>query len=1078
MNTPLPPDHALQLYRSNRLENLFTALCELIAAPPADPLAPEIIIVQNPGMARWLAQNIAKHSGIAANLNFPLPASFFWDVFQKTLGDLPDVSCFDRKTLAWRILAELDELLHLPDMETLAGYLSDDPDGTKKFQLAEKITDIFDQYLVYRPKMLLDWEKGTDHHWQAALWKKLTQDNNNHRAALLKQLLTAEQTHGLRTDALPQRVSFFGINALAPAYMEIVKALQRVLDIHIFHLSPCQQAWDDILPRRLLAIKRQEWRNKNQEDISHYFTSGNPLLASMGAMGQEFFSLLMGLDPVEHELYQHPDESTLLGGIQSDILRLKDRTAADDPTLISENDHSLSFHCCHSPMREVQVLHDRLLDFFAADDQLRPSDILVMAPDINSYAPFVNGIFGAAKDTLRIPWSIADQNIRSEQSIIEGFITLLDALTGRFTAPEIIAFFENSSICQSFDLAESDLPIMRRFIRKAGIRWGLDNKQRDFNLAGNDNLYTWKYGLDRLLMGYITGQQDTTFLDILPCAGGHTGAVSWLGGLAEFISRLQTLHTRCRHPLTAADWATTLHTLLDDFFDTTADSNAQDGLLLLREKVTAFAEHCARAKFTEKLHLHVIRHHFNTLLAEPAGGQAFLAGKVTFCNMVPMRSVPFKIIYLLGMNDTAYPRTSRAPSFDLISRKPQLGDRSRRDDDRYLFLECLLSARSHLAVSWVGRDLQTNHPLPVSVVVGEVRDYLDRGWQTEDNTTTISELLTTEHPLQPFSHRCFSNDPEIQSYARLWLPEVEKIQKNIFFDTPLPQPETTTREINLNELLRFWNHPVQYFLEKRFSLALRSKEQTLPESEPFSLDTLQSYIISNTLVGNILEKQHNNTLFQQLIAEAEFPAGTAGDICRENLLTMAQDLLAALDDFVKKPAEPQQIELKIEDFRLTGTLSSLYEKGFASYRPANCKGNDLLRLWINHLVLNLIRPEGVALSSCHAGKDKRLFLSPVKHPQKELLPLLQYFLQGQQEPLHFYPKSSYAWARAKEKDRMNKARSCWYSRYNYFGVGEEDHLAYTIALRGIHPLDPAFEDMATLFLPILAMLEEKNCASA
>ncbi len=467
----------MYIYQSNRLETLCDGLYQVLATPLTDPLKPEIIVVQNPGMARWLSQHIAEQTGIAAHLHFPLPATFIWDIFSSTLGKLPDLSLFSRDVLLWRILSALDQLLSEPSMAEIAAYLHDDPDASKRFQLAGKITDLFDQYLVYRPDMLLKWEQGTDTHWQAVLWRRLTDTDSMHRAALLEQFITAGKKEQLQTKNLPERVCLFGINSLAPSALAVIAAISKFTQVHIFHLSPCRQAWDDILPERLLAMKRQSWRNQGLDDISEYFSSGNPLLASMGAMGQEFFSLLMELNPVEVDLYTQPKTDSLLNVIQGDILDLHDRSK-DVLLPFNADDPSIRFHNCHSPMREVQVLHDRLLDLFTADPDLKPKDILVMAPDINAYAPLVSGVFGSARDHLRIPWSIADRSAHTEQPVIDAFLGLLELMAGRFTAPEVVALLENRALLQKFDLLEDDIPALRTAVQQAGIRWGLNQQQR------------------------------------------------------------------------------------------------------------------------------------------------------------------------------------------------------------------------------------------------------------------------------------------------------------------------------------------------------------------------------------------------------------------------------------------------------------------------------------------------------------------------------------------------------------------------------------------------------------------------
>ncbi len=1071
----------MYIFQSNQLENLFTALCNTIAAPLAEPLTAEIIVVQSPGMARWLSQHIALENGIAANLVFPLPASFIWSIFETTLGQAPDLSGFERDVLLWRILAELDSLPTEPAMQEITAYLADDRDSSKRFQLAAKITDLFDQYQVYRPKMLLDWEKGRDDHWQAILWRQLTSTGNRHRAALLQQFLTGYDAGRLLTEDLPERVCFFGINSLAPAYLEVIDRISATVDVHLFQLSPCQQAWDDILPERLLAIKRQSWRKQGLDDISDYFTTGNPLLASMGAVGREFFCQLMQLHPEEVDLYREHGANSLLAMIQNDILNLHNRSREQAAPLPPDN--SIHFHSCHSPMREVQVLHDRLLDLFQAEPDLKPADILVMAPDINRYAPAVAGVFGSARDRLRIPWSIADRSRNTEQPVIEGFLGILDLVNSRFTAPEVVALLENRAILSRFAMDEGDFAAMRSMVRQAGIRWGLDQQQRREQGLDDSGSYTWDFGLQRLLLGYLTGSLNEPLLGILPCGSGLNSAESWLGSLADFIRMLQRVRKQFQFACSPDKWSRILGQILTDFFN---DNNSadQDGLLFLRETIADFADCCQQADFDQPIDFSIVRSHFQQLLAEPAGGQAFLSGRVTFCNMVPMRSVPFKVIWLLGMNDSDYPRFQRPTDFDLIARDPAPGDRSRRDDDRYLFLEALLSARSNLSISWVGQNQQDNSTLPPSVVVAELQDYINRGWQSpaDASSTAAADRLTTRYPLQPFSRHCFDGTPETASYASEWLPvpddQDDPAAPFIFCEQPLPPLQEDQHQLNINQLIRFWNHPTRYFLSQRLGLQTYHQDDLLPETETFAMDYLQKYLLANDIVTCLHTSQQPDTAFYRYQAAGELPSGAFADLIFQEMTNEARDLARSLEPFTRQPLDPREIDLIINDTRLTGTLSLLYSEGRVTFRAAKVKAKDILQLWINHLVLLLQEPPEVQPVSIHAGSDTIICFREVDNPEDELARLLHYYYQGCSEPLHFYPKTSHVYAakamKKSEEDALKAAKTAWYG--GFYSSGEEDE-SYQIALRGQVVLDEEFKELTTLFIPILQAMETCNATN-
>ena len=1075
----------MHLYQSNRLENLFSLLCKILAEPLSDPLTSEIIVVPNPGMARWLTHRIAETTGIAANLEFPLPASFIWRIFGNTMGELPDLSAFSREVLPWRILTHLKTLTADAAMAEISQYLEDDSDGMRAFQLADTVADLFDQYLVFRPDMLLDWEQkgrrqlsapdpATTRHgrWQALLWRDLTRGHPLHRASLLQLFFQRSGEGSLQTADLPERIFLFGINSLAPAYLAVIEQISQYTEVHIFHLSPCRQAWDDILPERLLTGKRKSWQQAGQTDISTYYTCGNPLLASMGRMGREFFSQLLQYDPVTTDLYQKPRSQSLLASLQADILDLRDRTENQDG-LIDPADASVTFHNCHSRLREIQVLHDRLLDLFGADPALKPDDILVMAPDISRYAPLIAGVFGAVEERLFIPWSIGDRRADEEGMVQRAFLDLLSVTSSRCSATEIMDLLENRVIGDRFMIGEEDIPGLRRRVAASGIRWGLDRRQRRQRGLEDSNIHTWEFGLQRLLLGHITGPVDSCDLGIVASATQAGSSPAWLGGLARFIRRLQSLLEELAREHEAAAWSDLLLQMVDDFFAENSDDYA-DGIRFLRETIHDFAADIEQAHFSDPLSCAVIRSLFSRRLATPSGGRLFLTGRVTFCNMVPMRSVPFRVIWLLGMNDADYPRCRRPPDFDLMAKKPRIGDRNRRDDDRYLFLEALLSARDRFIVSWIGRDQRQNSDLPPSVMVAELRDYIDRSRPMEPLPS--SELLTTDHPLQPFSRRCFDGNPKTCTYSQLWLPTPPQKQNNVFVDKPLPAPDL--EEIQAGMLVRFWQHPVRFFLEQRIGLRLTVAEELLPDSEPFTLNPLTGYQVKQSILTRLLALEEPLFACRLAEASAQIPRGETGRRHCLEMLSQATSVLERVQARSTSPAPTHEFSLSLADIRLVGELDGLHDRGIISFRPAKCKAKDLLRLWIRHLLLCLLRPPAVDPVSIHVGTDATLTLAPVDEPEPELEQLVRLFLQGMGEPLHFYPEVSYALASAaKPTTGMNRARRKWQTNYQY--RGEEEDPAYALALRGRDPLDDRFQELATMiFDPILEVMEREEDATA
>ena len=151
----------LRVYHSNRLD-VLEALMEFIVERERldDPFEPEMILVQSTGMAQWLQMTLSQKFGIAANIDFPLPASFIWDMFVRVLPEIPKESAFNKQSMSWKLMTLLPQLLEREDFTLLRHYLTDDSDKRKLFQLSSKAADLFDQYLVYRPEWLTRWEAG------------------------------------------------------------------------------------------------------------------------------------------------------------------------------------------------------------------------------------------------------------------------------------------------------------------------------------------------------------------------------------------------------------------------------------------------------------------------------------------------------------------------------------------------------------------------------------------------------------------------------------------------------------------------------------------------------------------------------------------------------------------------------------------------------------------------------------------------------------------------------------------------------------------------------------------------------
>jgi exodeoxyribonuclease V gamma subunit len=1067
----------LILHESNRLERLADDLAEVLRVPLRPALAPETIAVQSNGMARWLRMRLADRLGVSANIEFPLPSSLVWQLFGRVLPDVPDRSPYEREVLTWRLMGMLPALVGAPPFAPLRAYLADAEDDLRRHQLASRIADLFDQYLIYRPDWVLDWERGSGDSWHAPLWRALVRSiGGSHRVRVQERFLAALAGVPSATDALPARLCLFGIPTLPPAQLEVFARLADALDVHLFWLNPCRQFWAEIRSEREIAR-----RVKDRDPRELYLEAGNSLLAACGKQGRDFLALLLDCDPHAVGEFEEPGEDSLLHCLQTDILHLRNRGEAGAPrTRIRVDDRSVQVHSCHSPMREVEVLYDQLLALFEADPALEPGDVAVMTPDIEAYAPFIEAVFGTAAPDRRIPFSIADRRRRTESPAATAFFSLLEIVEGRFGADQVLGLLEIEPVRRRFGIAEADLPEIQDWIRATGVRWGVDGESRaalDLPVTAE---HTWRAGLDRLLLGYaLPAGGRRLFGGILPYDEIEGAASRVLGRLCSFAEALFAAREELAHARPVAEWADLLLRLLDRFLE--ADEDEEEQVADIRRAAATLAEEAGRADFGDAVSLAVARSALQAALKEGRGGGRFLAGRVTFCAMVPMRSVPFQVVCLIGLNDGSYPRSRRAPGFDLMSDDARTGDRSRRDDDRYLFLEAVVSARRVLYLSYVGQSNRDNASLPPSVLVSELLEYVECGFAVGEEQTPVRESLLARHPLHAFSPRYFragETAPSLFSFSEEYC-EASRRRKSgggpePFLAVPLAEPSEEWRRLDPARFIRFFQQPTRYLVRERLRIHLEEQEGLLESREPFVLDGLAAYTLRRELLDLRLAGESLEGGWEIARAGGRLPQGRVGEVCFDEEAEKVQAFARRVEVRRAVPRlDPIPVDCDLGPIRLTGWLTGVSSPGLLEYRLTAAKPKDWIALWLRHLLLNSLRPPGVTPESCWLGEDEEILLGPVDDPLPRLAALAEIFWAGLSQPLHLFSEAGFAYAERVHKDQgegraLSAARTVWVGNEFSKKAPEGQDPYHRLVFRNLDPLDADFARLSReVFLPML-----------
>jgi exodeoxyribonuclease V gamma subunit len=1055
----------LRLYQSNRLELLSQRLALLLSDPVASPLQPETLVVQHPGMARWLSLEIARQAGICANNRFLLPGVFVWELLRAFLPDMPVSNRFEPARLTWRLYQLLGNLGEEPVFAPLRHYLRSG-DETKRYQLAERLAGVFDRYLVYRPDWILRWESGQaaepGDEWQAELWRRLSHAGELHWVGLQQQL---QANQGALPDDLPPRLFLFGVPTLSPGYLAIMQWLSERIDVHLFLLNPCEAHWAEIVDETELA------RRELVADGSElYLDVGNPLLASLGRQGRDFFAAINELDPGSEEWFTDPGEASLLTRLQSQMLRL------EMPQPLLQADPSILFHICHSPMREVEVLYDQLLGLFETLPDLQASEILVMTPDIDGYAPLIEAVFSQSGDRPPIPFSLSDLGGLAENRLLTAFLTLLDMPQSRFGVNQILELLEVPEIAARFGLDETALVAVTDWIAAANIRWGEDGESKRRLGLPPESRNTWRAGLERLLVGYaMPPAEQRLWQDVAPLDAVEGSAAPWLGGLLSFCESLFGLERQLTEPRQVSDWCDLLQELAGRFF--VEDLSPEQPLQQIRDAIGELREEAGSAGFSGEIPLALLRQRLAESFSRPSI-HGFLGGGVNFCALAPMRSLPFRVICLIGMNEGAFPREPPMPGFDLMSRRFRFGDRSRRADDRYLFLELLISARERLYISHVGRDIRNNSSLPPSVLVDELRDYLALQIGEEGLAG-----ITHQHPLQPFSAAYFGTEPGLFSYSPA-LRECARLAgrgreaARPLIAGPLPEPDEAPDSIDLDRLLSFYTNPAAAFAQRRLGLRLEAGEALLEERESFVIEGFEGIDIEATLVNSLLDGVPAEEVRRRFEAQGCLPHGNPGRLTFQRLHRSAQAVVQRIETMrLGGELLPLSLEIELGGMLLSGRLRGLRPQGLFAFSTGKFHPFRKLELWIGHLLLNLLQPPGIDPVSSWLEQDGAGRFTPVAEPALQLERLLTLYRQGLREPLHFYPGTSWAYMEKLDQGAdplaaQTAAEKKWFGNerhpgdcikpYNRLLMSAQRMLDERFAETAVSVLQPLFEHMEEL----------------
>ncbi len=947
----------LILHRAERTGILADALAEVLAQPLDDPFAREVVAVPARGVERWLTQRLSGRlgssagDGVAANIDFPSPSRLVDEALAAASGITADDDPWHPSRMLWSLLGVIDECVGEPWCATLARHLghgADDHRAGRRYATAAHLAGLLRSYGLQRPGMIAQWAAGhdtdgtgaplDDHlRWQAELWRRLRA-----RIGVDSPSQRLDELCGrLRDDPdvvdLPERLSIFGPTRLDTVLVEVLSALGHHRDVHIWLPHPSPVMWDG-LTRRPASMRRAD--DHSALGVQH------PLLAALGRDVRELQSRLSGLDctDVPHTSPRPP--ATLLGRLQAD---LRDDRAPEPGS--AEPDGTVMIHACHGPTRQVEVLRECLLHLFRDDPTLEPRDVIVMCPDVETYAPLVHAAFGAGVGehpghTLRV--RLADRGLRRTDPVLAVVSELLALADGRVTASEVLDLAASAPVRRKFGFDDDELERLQEWTTETGARWGLGPWQRKSFGLGDFMQNTFGAALDRILLGVAADGADGEWLSLsLPLDDVDSNDIDLAGRFAEFIDRLTVVLLRLRGPHPAARWSDELGYGIDLLTDVpTADAWQ---LTRARREIGDAVEHAGDTR----LSLSDVRSMLSSRLAGRPSRSNFRTGELTVCTMVPMRSVPHRVVVLLGLDDDVFPRTAHIDGDDVLTQNPCVGERDPRSEDRQLLLDALMAAEERVLLFHTGADAVTGALRPPAIPLTEVRDVV----ATMTGVDVDDERIVRRHPLQPFDPRNFrADDPfgfGITALAGARAGQggsVARDRQGALLVDDLPAPART--DVDLDELVSFLTHPTQGFLRQRLGLRIPDTDEGIADALDVELDGLAQWQLGDRMLEARLAGMSAGA-FQ----DAEWRRGTLPPFA------LGRRTLDAVSDNVERlvhacagvhTGQARTVDIRVDlgdGRRLTGTVGGVHGEVLARSTYSKLSPKHRLEAWIRLLAV-------------------------------------------------------------------------------------------------------------------------------
>lgn len=986
---------AINLQVSNSLAQLAQKFCTDLKKTQISVFQPYYLVTQTDGMNNWLKFQLAENLGIAANYRFLKPNDLINQIYQTLGGEyLQPLSSENQSWLIYKILAEPD---FISKFKYIAQYYADqhlDKD-LKRLALAQKVADLFDQYQIYRADMINEWNNASlsdaeDFHWQKYIWikaKNLAGDKIPDKTFIsnyiLKELKNPSQQTRLKNN-MPA-IYLFGLSVLTDFHIQLFHQVGQIINFYYYLLNPAPSVYwiEDVTKKRAAKILQ------NAPDEESYINLGNSLLTSWGKIIQNTFYLLFKneqlLNSYENIAAIEPTNDTLLHQIQHQIYNnLTDEEINFKPSSLT--DGTICINSCYTPAREIEALFNYLVSLInEKKEQLSSRDIVVMVSDIDAYAPYIRAVFSNAP--YKFHFSIADESFSSNDTIAASLVALMEMNNQNMKAENVLQLLDFGYIKKRFDI--DDIALIRNVIDSANIRFGIDGNNSD------ESIYvSWKYGLERIILGICMSGDEEYYTEndsLFPVDKFEGATAQQVIKFVHFVQVLIASIQERERSRSITDWVKYVDNLLVNLIFDPGENADEDYIVLIKqlEKYNALNN-----LLTEDLNYQIFSYSFLKTISGATRTGTFASGGITFCSLIPMRSIPFKVVALLGLNFDKFPRKENPVDFDLIRKSPKPGDRNVKENDKHLFLETLLSAQNYLYISYIGQNAKDNTSIPPSVLVDELIDYIQNKFPAID----LTEQLIRKHPLHSFSLKNSEN-------GKLNYIEHIEIKEQNFFNKEIKTNDLEINEIKITSFINFFKNPFKAYFQKVLNIYYESDDVLLNDTELFNIDGLQEWNLKQQLLNASANELPN--LKNRWVKTGLLPLKNMANVVLNDAEEKVEPIRKLVKQCIGNDVESvENINLYFEDsgIKITGDLSGIYGNKLVVISWSKSENRYLLEAYISYLIAQASNLN-LKLHFISASKEKIFNAVEINSAQakEKLIDLIGLYQSGHQKILSFYP---------------------------------------------------------------------------